>query len=234
MEQLELLWQYQQEDMKADRLDLNIRRSPTRQTLEKSRAFILEQQKLYKQIEEQVAAMADRMDIIQDVLPRCEEQLKALEEKAASNPPETLEEVRALMAELSKVRDTIASYESEMKRMVKDSSDSVSKQKTIRHEAATAKQEFDSLKVTYDQELKVQKAERDAQRAVADAKMAGIEKRLLDEYNAIKKHITPPMARLLNDQCGGCNTSLPSAVLRKIKGGTDVVECETCGRMIIP
>ena len=31
MEQLNMLWAYQQEDMKADRLAAEIRRSPTRQ-----------------------------------------------------------------------------------------------------------------------------------------------------------------------------------------------------------
>ena len=41
------------------------------------------------------------------------------------------------------------------------------------------------------------------------------------------------MSRLVGDQCSGCNTSQPSAVLRRIKSGTEIVECETCGRMII-
>ena len=40
------------------------------------------------------------------------------------------------------------------------------------------------------------------------------------------------MSRLMSDQCGGCNTALPSAALRKIKSG-EILECETCGRMII-
>ena len=56
---------------------------------------------------------------------------------------------------------------------------------------------------------------------------------MLEEYETIKKHISPPVARLIHGQCSGCNTSLPSAILSKIKGGT-LVECETCGRMIIP
>ena len=55
---------------------------------------------------------------------------------------------------------------------------------------------------------------------------------LLEEYNAIRKHTVPPVARLIYGQCSGCNTSLPSAILSKIKGGS-LVECETCGRMII-
>ena len=71
-QQLELMWQYQQEDMKADRIANDIRRSPTRQKLEKSRDFIMEQQKLYKQIEEQVAVMADRKDAIRDAIAAIE------------------------------------------------------------------------------------------------------------------------------------------------------------------
>ena len=234
MEQLNMLWAYQQEDMKADRLAAEIRRSPTRQKLEKSRDFIMEQQKLFKQIEEQVAQMADRMDMIRDAIPRCEEQLNALQQKAEQDPPADLEAVRALLAEVARCRDTINNYEAEMRRMVKDSTDHANRQRTCRLEAARAKQEFDQLKSSYDVELKEQKATLDAQRAVAQEKAQGIDAKLMEEYNVIKKHITPPMAKLIGDQCGGCNTSLPSAVLRKIKSGTEMIECETCGRMIIP
>lgn len=234
MEQLNMLWAYQQEDMKADRLAAEIRRSPTRQKLEKSRDFIMEQQKLFKQIEEQVALMADRMDMIRDAIPRCEEQLNALQQKAEQDPPADLEAVRALLAEVARCRDTINNYEAEMRRMVKDSTDSANRQRTCRLEAARAKQEFDQLKVAYDVELKDQKAKLDAQRAIANEKAQGIDPKLMEEYNVIKKHITPPMAKLIGDQCGGCNTSQPSAVLRKIKAGTEMIECETCGRMMIP
>ena len=234
MEQLEMLWAYQQEDMKADRIALNIRRSPTRQKLEKSRDFIMEQQKLFKQIEEQVAVMADRMDIIRDALPRYEEQLNALTQRAEQDPPADLEAVQALLAEVTRCRETISNYESEMRRIVKDSSEHVNRQRSIRHNAASVKQEFDVLKLTYDKELKEQKAQLEAQRAVAQKAAEGIDPKLMEEYNTIKKHITPPMARLMGNQCGGCNTAQPSALLNKIKSGTEVIECETCGRMIIP
>lgn len=48
-QELELLWAYQQEDMAADRIANEIRRSPTRQKLEKNQAiFIIEQQKRFQ------------------------------------------------------------------------------------------------------------------------------------------------------------------------------------------
>lgn len=233
-QQLELMWQYQQEDMKADRLANDIRRSPTRQKLEKSRDFIIEQQKRYKQIEKQVAMLADRKDAIRDAIDRCQEQVSAIAARFEQNPPEDEAAAHAMLAEAAKVRDTIASYEQEMRRMAKDSNDYDQKQRSCRVEAAKTKVEFDKLKVVYDKEIGEKKAALDVQRAAADAKAVGIEAALMEEYNTIKKRITPPMARLINNQCSGCNTAQPSSLLSKIKSGTELVECETCGRMIIP
>ncbi len=232
-QELELLWAYQQEDMAADRIASEIRRSPTRQKLEKDRDFIMEQQKRFKQIEEQIAVLADRVDAIKDAIVRYEEQIKNVTARFEAEPPADLDAARSMIAEITKHRETISSYEQEMRRIVKDTNDYDSKQRNIRHEAAKTKQEFDQLKVVYDKELKEKKTALDAQRAVADSKKTGIPASLLEEYNVVKKHIAPPMSRLVGDQCSGCNTSQPSAVLRRIKSGTEIVECETCGRMII-
>ncbi|MBR4082610.1 MAG: hypothetical protein IKK21_12570 [Clostridia bacterium] len=234
MEQLNMLWAYQQEDMKADRMANELRRSPTRQKLEKLRAFLIDQQNMFKQIDEKVAQMTDRMDVITDAIPRYEEQLAALQQRIEQDPPADLDAVRALISEVNRCRETISNYEQEMRRIVSESSSHANRQRTIRAEMVRAKQEFEELKAVYDKELKESKAQVDAQRAVAQQKAEGIDPKLMEEYNTIKKHITPPMARLIGDQCGGCNTSLPSAVLRKIKAGTEMIECETCGRMMIP
>ena len=52
----------------ADRIELEIKRSPLRQKLEKTRDFIMSQQKVYKDMEERVAISADRKDAIRDAL----------------------------------------------------------------------------------------------------------------------------------------------------------------------
>ena len=55
---------------------------------------------------------------------------------------------------------------------------------------------------------------------------------LLARYRQIKQHVSPPVAKLVNNQCGGCFMTLPSAILRKISGGDTVVECDNCGRIL--
>ena len=233
MDKFEALWAYQEEDMKADAIAAAIRRSPIRQKLEKARDFILDRQKQYKQIEEDIAAMVDRKDIIAQAIARSREQLQALQARFEANPPRTAEEVRSLLAEVSRCRDTIRQYEVEISRIVKETDANEKLQRSVRLEAANAKKTFDQLKAEYEEESKSKKGELEAQRAKAKTLMDQVAPALLEEYETIKKHISPPVARLIHGQCSGCNTSLPSAILSKIKGGT-LVECETCGRMIIP
>ena len=232
MDKFEALWQYQAEDMKADAIAGAIRRSPTRQKLEKTRDMILDRQKQYKQIESDTAAMVDRKDVIIQALDHAQAQLTALQNRFESAPPQTPEDVRSMLSEVSRCRDTIRQYELEIGRIARESAGNDKLQRSVRVEAANAKKAFDQLKSEYEEESKSKKAELDAQRARVKELEAGIDPALLEEYNTIKRRISPPIARLTYGQCSGCNTSLPSAILSRIKGGT-LVECETCGRMII-
>ena len=232
MEKYEALWAYQTEDMKADAIANSIKRSPTRQKLEKARDFILDRQKKYKQIEEDVSAMVDRKDIIAQAVERSREQLQILQNRYETEALDTPEDVKALLAEVSKCRDTIRQYEAEISRISKETEANDKLQRSVRLEAANAKKDFDQLKAEYEEESKSKKVELDAQRAKAKEMMDQVDPKLLEEYEVIKKHISPPVARLTHGQCSGCNTSLPSATLSKIKNGA-LIECETCGRMII-
>ncbi len=232
MDKFEALWQYQAEDMKADAIASAIKRSPIRQKLEKTRDLILDRQKQYKQIESDTAAMVDRKDIIIQALDHASAQLENLQNRFESDPPQTSEDVRAMLSEVSKCRDTIRQYELEIGRISRESATNDKLQRSVRVEAANAKKSFDQLKSEYEEESKSKKAELDQQRAKAKELEAGVDPVLLEEYNTIKRRISPPVARLTYGQCSGCNTSLPSAILSRIKGGA-LVECETCGRMII-
>ena len=232
MDQFEALWAYQAEDIKADAIANAIRRSPIRQKLEKTRDLILDRQKQYKQIESDITAMVDRKDIIIQALDHSESQLRQLKSRFESDPPQNSEDVRSLMSEVGRCRETIRQYEQELNRIVRESASNDKLQRSVRVEAANAKKAFDQLKADYEEESKSKKAELDEQRAKAKELESTVDPKLLEEYNTIKRRISPPIARLTYGQCSGCNTSLPSAILAKIKGGA-IVECETCGRMII-
>lgn len=233
MDQLNMLWRYQLEDMACDKLENEIKRSPTRVKLVKNRDYIVEQQNTIKRIENEVGEMTDRVDVVQDALKRLAEQVTALEEKFDAAKPQSLEETRQLLQDAKRLVNNIQSYEAEMKKLKKDAGDRDHQQHDIRLKAARVKAEFDGLKKVYDIEYKEKMALLDAQRIKAQEAAKGIQPEYMDKYKIIKSRCVPPMAKLLGDQCGGCNMSLPSVVLRNIKAGATIVECETCGRMII-
>ena len=234
MDQMNLLWAYQAEDMKADRLEREIRRSPVRQKMEKDRTLYLEKQQLHKKIEEKVASLQDRKDGIVDALKRAKDQLDALQSRYDAAPPTDLDGIRAMMGEVSRCLSTISHYEDELGKMGKEVQDSDKRADAIRRDALRLRTEFEQLKAQYEAEMPAKKAALDAQRALAEEKKAEISEVLLRQYLEVKKHIVPPLAMLNHDQCSGCNTSLPSALLHSVRNAGDtLVKCDSCGRLIV-
>ena len=231
MDQFEALWAYQTEDIKADAIANEIRRSPTRQKLERARDYILDRKKQYDQIEEEISNMSDRLEILNQAISRTNDELQNLQNEFDAGVTNE-DELHRISVEVSRCRDTLRMYESEINHISVDSGNHEKQLRAVRLEAAKAKQSFDQLKVDYDSESKANKAELEQQKNRVKSLEETVDPKLLEEYTAIKKHISPPVARLAHGQCSGCNTSLPSATLSKIRNGL-VVECETCGRMII-
>lgn len=232
MDQLHLLWEYQQADVEADKKENAIRRSPTRQKLVKYREYLIEQQNTMHRIEDEVAAMADRLEALKDAVSRTDDQLRNLQAKIENEPPVNAEAARQYIADARRYQNNITAYEQEIRKISKDVGDRERLQHDVKLRAAKAKNEFDKLKAPYDVEYKEQSKELEVLRAAAAEKAKNVPEDLMERYRTIKRHSVPPLAPLLGDQCGGCNMSLPSAVSKKVKAG-ELVECETCGRLLI-
>ena len=233
MDQLQLLWNYQQADIAVDRTESNIKRSPTRQKLVKLRDYLVEQQNTIKHIEEEVGNMADRLEVLKDAVARTEDQLKTLQAKIESEPATDSAAAASYIADVQKLLNKINDYEQEIKRIRKDAGDRERLQHDVKVRAAKAKNEFDTLKATYDEEYQGKANELQQMKKELEEKAKEIAPEYMEKYITIKRHSVPPLARLLGDQCGGCNMSLPSSVVRNIKAGKEV-ECENCGRLLLP
>ena len=232
MDQLHLLWEYQKADVEVDKLEASIRRSPVRQKLVKYKDLYTEQQTAMKHIESEVTAMQDRLEALKDAIRMTNEQVHALHAKIESDEPKSAADVQQFMSDAKRFQNNLTAYEQEVKRIRKDAANREHQQHDVRVRAAKAKSEFDKLKLVYDDEKRSKDGELDALRAAAAEKAKPIEKEFMERYKEIKRHSVPPLALLNGDQCQGCNMSLPSSISRKVKAG-ELVECETCGRLLI-
>lgn len=230
--QLDMLWQFMQVDMEADRFEMKMRQSESRQKLIKQRNFLMEQQANMKKLENDVAVMQDRLEAVGDEAARLEKQLSALCAEIEANPAKSAEEAQKQAESVQKVLEPLSRYEQELQKMRKDAEVKDHQQKEIRVRAAKTKMEYDQLKQSYDKEFKTDSAKLQKMRGEIENESHKVDLKLLERYRSIKQHCTPPMAKLVEGQCSGCFMSLPSATLLELKEGKRIVECDNCGRII--
>ncbi len=233
MEQYELLWQYQQVDMELEQYEREMRANPNRKELLKHRDFLLEQQNVLKKIEADVEIMADRMEALADEIVRLNGSVSEATAAFEANRPTELEEARKQIASIQKLVATISRYEAELTKLRKDAEARDRQQREVRVRAAKARAEFDRIKLIYDEEYKAASVKLEELKKKVAKEAQGIDPAMLEKYKNIKRHSTPPLTRVHDDRCGGCNMQLSAADKDKVRSGVPYVECENCGRIIL-
>ncbi len=230
---MEKLWAYQKADLDAFRLQREMSQSPKRIKLVQSREFLLKQKNVIEKISADVLQMSDRIDAVQGALNDLDKQMKALIHRFEESKPQDVEAARELMLEVKRLSKDIIEFEKEIKAIQKKSNDRSKQEYDVRINAARVKQEFNQLKAEYEPEHEEQMKKHQELLKIAESMAAAVDAELFQKYNAIKQHVMPPLAMLKNNQCGGCDMSLPSVTLSEFDSGKDYVECSNCGRLII-
>lgn len=229
---LDALWNYMQFDLEADKFGSDMRQSPKRQLLLKDRNFLKEQQTNIVKIENDVSTMNDRMEAIRDEVERLNKLLAEQRARLESEPPKTAEEIEERVTAIEKVLESMKHYEQELSKMRKDADARDRQQKEIRVRAAKTKAEYDAVKLEYDKEYADDTVKLKNLRARAEAEEKKTDPADLEKYKSIKAHVTPPMAKMMNNQCSGCFMVLPLGTLRDLKSGEHMVTCDNCGRIL--
>ena len=229
---LDALWNYMQFDLEADKFGSDMRQSPKRQLLLKDRNFLKEQQTNIVKIENDVSTMNDRMEAIRDEVERPNKLLAEQRARLESEPPKTAEEIEERVTAIEKVLESMKHYEQELSKMRKDADARDRQQKEIRVRAAKTKAEYDAVKLEYDKEYADDTVKLKNLRARAEAEEKKTDPADLEKYKSIKAHVTPPMAKMMNNQCSGCFMALPLGTLRDLKSGEHMVTCDNCGRIL--
>lgn len=229
---LDALWNYMQFDLEADKFGSDMRQSPKRQLLLKDRNFLKEQQTNIVKIENDVSTMNDRMEAIRDEVERLNKLLAEQRARLESEPPKTAEEIEERVTAIEKVLESMKHYEQELSKMRKDADARDRQQKEIRVRAAKTKAEYDAVKLEYDKEYADDTVKLKNLRARAEAEEKKTDPADLEKYKSIKAHVTPPMAKMMNNQCSGCFMALPLGTLRDLKSGELMVTCDNCGRIL--
>ena len=235
MNKLDALWNYQQAELAAERLERNLKSTPARQKLNKLHAFLSEQQNNIGSIQKNIEARKTLVEKLSLQVAELErkydlelsefEAMENDEECTAAEMTESRRSIEALISGMDSARrelfDTIAWIEK-----------ATSEYKETYSRAGKAKKEYDAARAECEAEEAKAKPELDGAKAAMNAAASNVEAALLQRYKNIKGHHMVPMSKVENNQCSGCNMSLPTATVKRVAAGVDVVECENCGRIL--
>ena len=233
MEQYELLWDYQQADIAVDHFEREMKNNANRKELIKYRDFLLEQQGVLKKIESDADVMSDRLEALRDEMSRLKSNVEEMSTSFKKDPPADVESVSNQVQQMSKLISKITHYEAEISKIHKDADIRDKQQRETRVRAAKARAEFDRIKEIYDKEYKDASAQLAKLKARVEKEARKVDKSLLDRYQQIKLHSSPPLTKIRDGRCGGCNMQLPAADMNKVRTGATYIECENCGRIIL-
>ena len=229
---LEALWNYMQVEKEADKFENEMRQSPKRQLLLKHRNLLKELQGNIAKLEADVSSMSDRLEALTNEYTRLSELVKQHKDKLEAEPPKTPEEIKERLDAITKLIETLSRYEQEISKISKDADNKDHQQKNIRVRAAKTKAEFDAVKAEYDKEFAADTVKLKNLRAKVEVEAAKLNSADLERYKSIQSHVTPPMARLMDNQCSGCFMTLSIGTIGKTKASEDVTVCDNCGRIL--
>ena len=235
MTQLETLWQYQQAEIKCDKLRKGLEDTPAMQEYKKLRSFLRNQEAkmdTYKSgLDEKNKDIADLNKKLEKLLNDYDLEQDDLnvmindEECTAEELTESRKSIEGLLDSINSLKKTL----NESLEWINTTMEEINK---TMERGRKASKRYEAVKAVCDTERSAHKPEIDA--AAREVEIIGkqLSPDLLKRYQAVRRKHAQPMAKLNGDRCGGCGMSLPKTVLRQVALGNEVVECENCGRIL--
>ncbi|MCR4620636.1 MAG: hypothetical protein K5663_00960 [Clostridiales bacterium] len=229
---LSKLWNYMQSDMEADRFSNEMKSSANRRLLLKNAEILKEQQVRFAKVDEEITAMLERLDSQKAETERVSQLFAKTMEEIGDVSKLDENEIEDKMKLVERLSATFDQCQRELTRLAKDADNAVQTQNQIKRLAAKTKAEYDRVKKEYDTEFALGKQKLKKLRDAADQLASGLDPADLERYRQIKQHVTPPIAKLENNQCTGCFMTLSVGTIRGIKASGMGVTCDNCGRLL--
>lgn len=232
MDSMATLWEYQIVDMALDRFENKLKKSQTRRKLLKTRNFLLDQQSRMKKLEQSLINGRENCNRIKAEYQRAQLELAKLEEGFKACDKENLSEVRKFSKSYDELNKLLTSMNKDLKKINRLAESTDTSLMDMRDKVSMGKKEFDELKALHDEELKAATPELERLKKEVDRLEPNVDDSLLECYKRVKKSRINPVAKVVNEQCSGCNMAIPSLIMRHLREGSEIIECESCGRIL--
>lgn len=232
MEQLDILWKYQELDLIMEQCDHERKNSNLRHKLLKIKNYLVDQDEYLVKLDSEADRKNNFFHKIQHEYDNIINILKAEKDKIESGEAKSIKELEQMVKEGLLLKDKLQKKDDELSRLLKEVDVFQKKLNDIRLKVTKAKKEYSEVKKEYDKEVLKLQQELANTKEKRDQLLDDIDETLIVKYNNLKISRSPVISTIVNDQCSGCYMSLASLVIQNVKDRKRIVECENCGRFL--
>lgn len=237
MTQLNALWELQEAEAVVLKLNRELRSTDARKRFAYLKGFLTEQQNIINNMEIALAEQNAKIGTYAaklEALERDYELERSELDIMQQDDESTSEELGESRVDIESLQDKINGLLKELNELIRWSKKASADITSIWDKAVKARREYGAVHAECEKEKESYAPRYEEAKHLINEKRAQIPAELLKKYEAAKKKHNQPVARLSKGRCGGCNMLLPSIVVRKVSAGDCAVECENCGRILVP
>ncbi len=232
LEQMNRLWEYQLVDLQASQYETDLRTSETYKRYVKLRRYLDEQKRILQRMNDAVEERNAQIARAKERYAILEQRYQDGMDKYERVDKENAREVERFCEYFEQLNARLAQERQELQKLATELEKEDSQLASMRGQLAKARKDFDETKREIADAREAYKGDVDALQERAEAIAKGIDADLLAKYSAAKKSFPAPLANVARNRCMGCNMELSVALLRRLRDGGEIVECENCGRML--
>ncbi|MBN2878094.1 MAG: hypothetical protein JXN65_00510 [Clostridia bacterium] len=233
MEQLKLLLDYQQLDIKISKIESEVKQSALYKKVVKVRKYLIDSQKLMQKHESEVVGINETLKSLLSQYNEANETVEELTEAISNvNSESSIKEVQMLLRKAKQEQTNLAKIEREILKDQTTMSTIEESLQKIAHNVPTYKTEFEQLKAKYDEELLKINEEIEPLKDKLKELAKKIDKETLKKYKTAKKSHAIAVVMLDGKRCMGCNMELSSKMAKEVTTSDTLLECENCGRLL--
>lgn len=232
MHKLEALWLYQQADAELDRFESSLRNTETYKRFIKVRAYLDDQKKVLQRMSETVEQRKKAIEVASE---HCElfntRYLEGIAKFEAADQ-ENVAEVERYRKHFENLANLITQERKTFFETVSTLEKEDEALNQMRIKIGRARKEYEELKAKCDQERVDALAKISELKASIAKEEALVDPLLMERYKTVKRSQPIPVAKVTNNKCNGCNMELPAVLSRKLREGSEIAECDNCGRIL--
>jgi len=233
LQKLEVLYQWQEARLKKKKLEKKIKNLPEKYELAQRKEQLEALEKELESKRNQVAELSRELKRKEDQAAKVETQRKNYEKKLYKGETQSAKELEQLQMKVTQIQKEEARLEEDILETMMHLDEGREEEEKKAGQYKEERKKNEGVKKEYDEE-KEQLGKEVFQLEEEISQLDGsIEKKLKERCLSLAERTgLRGVVPVEGSSCGGCKVSLSAYVLEQVKGGKEIVTCESCSRML--